>query len=216
MKSCYKLLLLSATLTILATSTAWAGQWKQDAKGWWIDNGDGSYPTNCGLWVDGNGDSVSEYYYFDSEGYCLMNTTSPDGRTFDASGAWTIDGVVQTVISQKTLPAEGSEARKTFDLINAKRVERQLAPLIWSDELAVLADARVLNLEKDFSHAPLPEGSFLGENIAMGYSSSESIVNLWLDSPTHASNIFGTQYNTTAIGFYSHNGVKYWLQLFSD
>lgn len=48
------------------------------------------------MWIDGNNDGKAECYYFDSVGYMLVNTTTPDGCTVNADGAWTQNGVVQT------------------------------------------------------------------------------------------------------------------------
>lgn len=78
--------LLSAALSV----PAFAAEWKSDASGWWYQNDDGTYPNNGWTWVDG------KCYYFNPDGYCLINTQTPDGYTVDASGAWVIDGVVQT------------------------------------------------------------------------------------------------------------------------
>ena len=63
---------------------------------YWWQNDDGSYPTSSWHWLDGNGDGISECYYFDGNGYMAANTTTPDGYTVDGSGAWVVDGVVQT------------------------------------------------------------------------------------------------------------------------
>lgn len=78
--------LMSLALTI----PAFAGAWKQDETGWWYQNEDGSYLSSGWTWVDGR------CYYFTPEGYCLIDTQTPDGYTVDDSGAWTVDGVVQT------------------------------------------------------------------------------------------------------------------------
>lgn len=91
-----RILSTAAMLTMLANSTAFAGQWKSDSNGWWYQNDDGSYPANGWQWIDGNGDGVSESYYFDGNGYMLSNTTTPDGYTVNADGAWTQNGTVQT------------------------------------------------------------------------------------------------------------------------
>lgn len=69
---------------------AFAAEWKQDSVGWWYQQDDGGYPAGEWSWIDGR------CYYFDETGYCLLDTTTPDGYTVDASGAWTVDGVVQT------------------------------------------------------------------------------------------------------------------------
>lgn len=74
---------------------AFAGQWKEETSGWWYDNGDGSYPVHCWKWIDGNHDGNAECYYFDTDGFCLTNTLTPDGYAVDEKGAWIVDGVVQ-------------------------------------------------------------------------------------------------------------------------
>lgn len=95
-KSFVKVVTLTAALSMLASSTAFAGQWKQEGSTWKYQNDDGSYPTNTWQWIDGNGDGVSESYYFNENGYMLTNTVTPDNYTVNADGAWTVNGVVQT------------------------------------------------------------------------------------------------------------------------
>ena len=56
--------------------------WKQDAKGWWVDNGDGTYKKN--EWYKDNGKD----YYLGADGYMLTNTTTPDGYKVGADGSW--------------------------------------------------------------------------------------------------------------------------------
>lgn len=91
-----QLVLSAAAIAMAMGTTAYAGEWKSDNTGWWYDLGDGSYCQNGWQWIDGDQDGVAESYYFDANGYCLTDTTTPDGYTVNASGAWTIDGVVQT------------------------------------------------------------------------------------------------------------------------
>lgn len=81
---------VAGLMTLALSMPVFAGEWKQDETGWWYQNDDGGYPNNGWTWVDGR------CYYFTPEGYCLMNTQTPDGYTVDASGAWIVDGVVQT------------------------------------------------------------------------------------------------------------------------
>lgn len=82
--------LTAGLLSLGMAMTSLAAEWKQDETGWWYQNDDGSYLKDGWHWVDGR------CYYFDGNGYCLINTSTPDGYTVDASGAWTVDGVVQT------------------------------------------------------------------------------------------------------------------------
>lgn len=64
-----------------ATATS-SPSWKSDAKGWWIENPDGTYLTN--QWYLYNG----QWYYMGADGYMLTNTTTPDGYTVNADGVW--------------------------------------------------------------------------------------------------------------------------------
>lgn len=75
---------------------AYAGSWQSDSTGWWWQNDDGSYPANSWQWLYGNSDGTAECYYFDGTGYMLANTTTPDGYSVDGTGAWIVNGVVQT------------------------------------------------------------------------------------------------------------------------
>lgn len=88
--------ILAAIMTLSMNITSFASGWQQDQTGWWWQRENGTYPTNCWEWIDGNGDGTAECYYFNSSGYMLENTVAPDGYTVNASGAWTVNGVVQT------------------------------------------------------------------------------------------------------------------------
>lgn len=94
--------ILSTALAMSMSMTAFAGQWQSDANGWWWQNDNGSYPANTWQWIDGNNDGTAESYYFNTQGYCLMNTTTPDGYTVNPAGAWIVDGVVQTQTVENT------------------------------------------------------------------------------------------------------------------
>ena len=91
-------LVAAAVMTMAMSVTAFAhtGVWQQDGTGWWWQRQNGNYPTNQWVWIDGNADNIVECYYFGPDGYMLANTTTPDGYTVDANGAWTVNGVVQS------------------------------------------------------------------------------------------------------------------------
>lgn len=89
-KGFIKVLTATALLSMLASSTAFAGQWKQEGSTWKYQNDDGSYITNNWQWIDGKS------YCFDSNGNMYANTTTPDGYTVNTDGQWTVDGVIQT------------------------------------------------------------------------------------------------------------------------
>lgn len=116
-----KLIIASSLLTFAMSFTAFAGSWQSDATGWWYQNDDGSYPANTWQWIDGNNDGISESYYFDASGYCLMNAITPDGRTVDATGAWVVDGTVQTQATaapEASVPETTAPARTSTGISN--------------------------------------------------------------------------------------------------
>lgn len=88
----------SATLACTAalSLTAFAGNWVSDAKGWWYDFGNGTWPSSSWQWIDGNNDGTAECYYFDRFGYCILNGSTPDGYQVNENGAWIENGAVQT------------------------------------------------------------------------------------------------------------------------
>lgn len=86
---------LSAGLVLAGAPAALAGEWKQDARGWWWQNDDGTYPVNAWQWLDGNQDQTAECYYFNEFGYLLTDTVTPDNYVVNANGAWVLDGIPQ-------------------------------------------------------------------------------------------------------------------------
>ena len=72
-----------------------AGQWVQNTTGWWWQEDNGSYPVSQWKWLDGDKNGIYECYSFNANGYMYSNTTTPDGYTVNADGAWTIGNSVQ-------------------------------------------------------------------------------------------------------------------------
>lgn len=115
-------ILITSLFVIGGTITANAGQWKQNNTGWWYQNDDGSYLKSGWQWVDG------KCYYFSPEGYCLINTSTPDGYQVDLNGAWVLNGVVQSKrdtdsknniqLSQESVDSLTALANITYDAKN--------------------------------------------------------------------------------------------------
>ena len=91
-------LMLTMAMMLSTSIPAMAEGWQKNETGWWYGtNADNSsWHANGWQWIDGNKDGVAECYYFDSNGYLLVGTTTPDGYSVNADGAWTENGVVQT------------------------------------------------------------------------------------------------------------------------
>lgn len=62
--------------------------------------------------------------------------------------------------------------------------------------------------------AELGPGGSAAENVAMGYSTAESVVNAWLGSAGHRANIEGNSTRTGVSAVKSSDGVWYYTQLF--
>lgn len=74
----------SVALSLASVFSSYAGEWKQDAKGWWYQNDDGGCTKNDWQQINGN------WYHFDEAGYMqtgwhlfprTYNYTSNDGQT---------------------------------------------------------------------------------------------------------------------------------------
>lgn len=122
MKKKLTTILLTGLFTISSFSNVFAATWIQDEIGWWYQNDDKSYPANGWYWIDGNRDGIAECYYFNESGYCLMNTTTPDGYSVDMNGAWIADGIVQTQTS----------ALSASDSIDSAAINQETILTTWS------------------------------------------------------------------------------------
>ena len=95
-----KILTTVAAVSVAAMMTVdvYAAGWQHNMTGWWYGTNETNttWHANCWQWIDGNNDGITECYYFDQNGYMLASTTTPDGFTVNADGAWTVNSVVQT------------------------------------------------------------------------------------------------------------------------
>lgn len=123
-------------------------------------------------------------------------------------------------------PSKDAEADAVIALVNKERKNAGLSSLSKNDYLTAAARTRAKELKTLFSHTR-PDGSdcfsaisskyrysWLGENIAMGYTSPESVMNGWMNSPGHRSNILSANFSEIGVAMYEYNGYKYWVQVF--
>ena len=124
--------------------------------------------------------------------------------------------------------------KQTFALINQKRAEFGLSPIIWSDEIAKIARLHSENMAKFnfFSHTGIDgkmvndradllgvtKWTAMGENIAYnrGYQKPlECAVEKWMESPGHRENLLNDRWKESAIGIaVTANGTYYFTQVF--
>ena len=119
----------------------------------------------------------------------------------------------------------GAEVCAVFQLVNQERTSRGLEPYAWNSRLAVASQrhAEDMAAQNYFSHTSLDgrnfgdraddadyEGSPRGENIAAGQGSAEAVMDAWMNSDGHRSNILSTGSNEIGIGLED----LHWVQNF--
>lgn len=117
--------------------------------------------------------------------------------------------------------------KKVAELINEIRRDYGLSELKLNTELCAVARAKSQDMKDNnyFSHTSPTYGSpfdmmktfgisyrTAGENIAMGYSTPEAVVNGWMNSEGHRANILNASFKEIGMG-YVPNG-NYWTQMF--
>lgn len=126
MKKTWKAFISAWILSFSLSVPAWAGSWQSDATGYWYQNDDSTYPVSCWQWIDSNYDGIAESYYFNEHGYLLANTTTPDGYTVNADGAWVVDGIVQTQsVTVVSAPAQAQTQNTAVPAQNAGNTPAQ-------------------------------------------------------------------------------------------
>lgn len=108
-----------------------------NANKWWFKYTDGSYPANKWVWLDGNNDGIAECYYFDANGWCVANGTTPDGFSVNADGAWVTGSVAVRKPAKHAATGGPSGGSGTTVSKEAPAVAAVLAPVAALDQAAV-------------------------------------------------------------------------------
>ena len=124
------------------------------------------------------------------------------------------------------------EIVKTIDLVNKQRTLNNKLPLNQDAELSRIAQAKADDMAKlnYFAHESPTYGSVdkmlatfnyswtsLGENLAQGYTTAESAVTGWMNSPGHRENILTNKYTNIGIGYaVDTRGKTYWVHIFTS
>ncbi|WJE16480.1 CAP domain-containing protein [Halobacillus sp. ACCC02827] len=117
--------------------------------------------------------------------------------------------------------------KQVVELTNQEREKQGLAPLELDTELSAVAKDKSLDMQKNnyFSHNSPTYGSpfdmmktygidyqTAGENIAMGQTSPEQVVQGWMNSEGHRKNIMNPNFTHIGVG-HAEDG-NYWTQMF--
>ncbi|MCX5230696.1 CAP domain-containing protein [Streptomyces sp. NBC_00233] len=123
---------------------------------------------------------------------------------------------------------QSSEADQVIALVNAERAKAGCGPLSANATLTRAAQGHSDDMAaRDFFDHTNPDGagpgervtaagypwSTYGENIAMGQSSPEQVMESWMNSPGHRANILNCDFKEIGVGIHSQGG-PYWTQVF--
>jgi uncharacterized protein YkwD len=125
------------------------------------------------------------------------------------------------------------EAR-VIELINEERAKANLPALTYQSQLTAAAQLHSADMACNnyFNHTAIDgsgpseratrqgySSSFIGENIAAGYSTPKVVVEGWMNSPGHKANILGADYTEIGVGYAysSKSGYgAYWTAVFGS
>jgi|LSQX01.1.fsa_nt_gb uncharacterized protein YkwD len=163
--------------------------------------------------------------------------TTSKTTTVKTTQAGTYRTTTAATSTAKTEPAPTSSTSQDpvqamFSATNALRQKNGLAPLKnGSQAMANAAAERARDLAVSFSHNR-PDGSSFStalkscgvsytcaaENIANFPATSQvsQVLTAWEGSSGHLANMLRTDMTCLSIGFYSHNGRHYWVQIFTN
>ena len=116
-------------------------------------------------------------------------------------------------------------AYQVLDLVNQERAKKNLNPVTMDKNLLECAMTRAEELTVYASHTR-PNGSICfsafpyfedpSENLAINQGTPEEVMESWIESSGHYTNIMNSKNVSAGIGCYSQNGHLYWIQCFSS
>lgn len=133
-------------------------------------------------------------------------------------------------IKKYSVPSkENKQAQAVLNLVNQERNAVGAEALVLDDAVNKVAEGRAKELAEKFSHTR-PDGrdcftalteagivySSCGENIAMGQTTAEEVMNSWMNSDGHRANILSSDYTKMGVGYYydKESNQHYWVQMF--
>ncbi|MED4531961.1 CAP domain-containing protein [Metabacillus fastidiosus] len=133
--------------------------------------------------------------------------------------------VGEVIRLKATAQSPSSFEEQVAVLVNKERTSRGLKPLTHRADLKNVAEKKAQDMINSnyFSHTSPNYGSpfdmmktfgisyqSAGENIAKGQKSPQEVMNAWMNSSGHRTNILKPEYDSIGVGFY--NGA--WVQMF--
>lgn len=128
------------------TTNAFSLVVQQDPIGIYCIKDNGVRAINEWVEIDFEGDNYLEYYYFDSNGYLIMNGFTPDGYTVNERGQWIVNGIVQ---------------RKYYQISNSQKATNDSNASIKWNERGITSNNSAIFFAIVFAIALLPVFLFI-------------------------------------------------------
>lgn len=174
--------------------------------------------SSCDLYLDGQSVSVDAYLIGQNH-YCKLRDL---GTLLNFGVDW--DQSSQTIRITSSNADATAQTAEVVRLVNEVRAQAGLPALSTLPELDEAAQVRAAEAAECFSH-DRPDGTICftvldqcgisgywrcGENIAMGNTTADRIMDQWMNSESHRQNILNPDYTHIGVGY--SNGA--WSQIF--
>ena len=174
---------------------------------------------------------ISTNTYIDKDNE-IVNSNLEKEEVIDIENKYYEDISKEDINEYKNIQSENTYTdliNEVYEITNNYRSLVGVSSLTLDSSLVEAASIRAKELSDSFSHTR-PNGSSCftvlsglgisygtaGENIAAGYSSSQSVMEGWRFSSGHYQNIISSKFKKIGIGVNTLNNQYYWVQIFSN
>ena len=174
---------------------------------------------------------ISTNAYIDKDNE-IVNSNLEKEEVTDIEDKYYEDISKEDINEYKNIQSENTYTdliNEVYEITNNYRSLVGVSSLTLDSSLVTAANIRAKELSDSFSHTR-PNGSSCftvlsglgisygtaGENIAAGYSSSQSVMEGWRSSSGHYQNIISSKFKKIGIGVNIVNNQYYWVQIFSN
>ena len=175
--------------------------------------------------------AISTNNYIDKDNE-IVNSNLEKEEVTDIEDKYYEDISKEDINEYKDIQSENTYTdliNEVYEITNNYRSLVGVSSLTLDSSLVEAASIRAKELNDSFSHTR-PNGSSCftvlselgisygtaGENIAAGYSSSQSVMEGWRSSSGHYQNIISSKFKKIGIGVNIINNQYYWVQIFSN
>lgn len=175
--------------------------------------------------------AISTNTYIDKDNE-IVNSNLEKEEVTDIENKYYEDISKEDINEYKNIQSENTYTdliNEVYEITNNYRSLVGVSSLTLDSSLVEAASIRAKELSDSFSHTR-PNGSscftvlselgisygIAGENIAAGYSSSQSVMEGWRSSSGHYQNIISSKFKKIGIGVNIINNQYYWVQIFSN